>query len=242
MQKRVQFLETSVTNKTKIHTDNSSTKFKRCYFTAAPDTVAHTKIDMHTKTSEQTRAQQHLAPIALQGRDNTSVEMMAIVDSASEISAISENVLRQLGLQNELFPIHHTDTQHLQAIDGSLIQRKGRVQTTIRCGRHTRRFTFDVIDSEDPAIIGCDLMPQLGIYIANIPTDFPAAEGAAMEKTEASTMEDELRERPAPWSAHDGPDDTERAVLASHIDTLIDDNKHIGPATPEPVTTSDTWT
>lgn len=206
---------------------NQPPPFKRCYFTSTAIHAANPPhVDIRTKMAAEAEVQLQ-APIALKSHDESRHEMMAIIDSASDISALSTTVVERLGLTNHITAIPATAIQHLQAVNGSLIQRIGLVETEIRCGRYTQRHTFDVIESSDLAIIGIDLMPRLGMYIANVPTDFPAREGEQTEKTEAQQMEDSLRERPAPWTAYDGPTADEQATIDEIIQALIDDNTQL---------------
>jgi transposase InsO family protein len=119
------------------------------------------------------------------------------------------------------------------------VRRIGRVDLIISCGEHQLIHKFEVLESEDPMLIGIDIFAKLGFYVGNVPTQYPGPRTGKKARQRAARAEALLRTRSKPWSlehAHAQPDlEIIDAVIRSQLRTnaALDQSQPACPSIPE---------
>lgn len=183
-----------------------------------PTTINSTHIDIQTrmKTDSTSRA---YVPALLKGKHKLTEEL-GLLDTCSDINAVSPAFAASLELRVK--PVKQS--QLIEAIDGHVIPSLGTIHTTIYVGTHVREATFHVLECEEPLLIGLQLANQLGIYLANIPTDFPSSTQDEKEQQEYQDMEEELKDRPKPWKLPQATNADDQAFMKARLGPSLNTN------------------
>ena len=157
------------------------------------------------------------------------LRVFAAVDSLASCSTVSLAVSKKLGYA--VTPPSPSEPQQITlAKKGVSIPRVGTTRIPISCGKHHRVHTFEVMDTDEEAILGLDIFPTLGIFVGGVPTSFADDEAGLSDAREARDGEAPLQQRASAWSLGDRVNAELYEKMMSALQTLLTENSNIDPS------------
>ena len=119
------------------------------------------------------------------------------------------------------------------ACDNITVQRRGTITLEVIARDMTPfQHDFEVIEGDDDLLLGPDAMSKVGIAIHGIPAQFPDDQPGRAAAQQAQDAEQELHQRPAPWSVEDRVDEDTYDSFMTSIADLLQENADLDPTLP----------
>ena len=156
------------------------------------------------------------------------VRVKALVDCCAQLSVVDRRFVERVGKTKDI--VAPVGSKFLLPFnDGPGVPRIGTVWLTVACGDHLREHKFEVQDMREEALFGLDLLPALGMYVGNVPTQWPGQRAGLDAAIQAEAAENVLHEKKEVWTLAD-------RAAAAEVDTVIElthrllmENRHLDP-------------
>ena len=142
------------------------------------------------------------------------VRVKALVDCCAQLSVVDRRFVERVGKTKDI--VAPVGSKFLLPFnDGPGVPRIGTVWLTVACGDHLREHKFEVQDMREEALFGLDLLPALGMYVGNVPTQWPGQRAGLDAAIQAEAAENVLHEKKEVWTLAD-------RAAAAEVDTVIE--------------------
>ena len=157
------------------------------------------------------------------------VRTFALVDTGADTSAISLSLVGELGLEDQITPPAPNEPSELDTcVKDVRVQRRGTVTVELECETQRGHRVFDtkleVIDSEDPVVIGLDLFARIGISVGGLPLKWPKSAVGEADFVAAAIADEALREKPKVFELLDDHKEAQK-VKKALADLLAENDK-----------------
>lgn len=157
------------------------------------------------------------------------VRLKALVDCCAQRSIVDRAFVAKCGKTGDI--VAPVGPQFLLPFnDGPGVPRIGTILLTVACGNHLREHKFEVQDMREEALFGLDLLPALGIYVGNVPTQWPGERAGLDDAMRAEEAEDVLHERKEVWTLADRAAQEEVDTVIALTHELLLENRMLDPS------------
>lgn len=157
------------------------------------------------------------------------VRVKALVDCCAQLSVVDRAFVEKLGKMGDITAPAGPKFL-LPFNDGPGVPRIGTILLTVACGRYLREHKFEVQDMREEVLFGLDLLPALGVYVGNVPTQWPGQRAGLDAAVEAEAAEDVLHEKKEVWTLGDRASEADVEKVTALTHALLLENRAIDPS------------